>query len=155
MHNTCCIYHHVCMCVRKETFPGRRKSIQAGHKHGHSSRSSLQSSSYRRHTVLIYDLYLILVTTIQTAVVFLFRACVPNIDDDDFIRRSHAFCLLRVLCQLWYYFCLLLQFTRSYAALRAADLEWIVGPGYSLSGSQLTFLSNHKNFGQGGGAGQE
>ena len=64
MHNTCCIYHHVCMCVRKETFPGRRKSIQAGHKHGHSSRSSLQSSSYRRHTVLIYDLYLILVTII-------------------------------------------------------------------------------------------
>ena len=24
--------------------------------------------------------------------------------------------------------------TRSYAALRAADLEWIVGPGYSLGG---------------------
>ena len=23
-------------------------------------------------------------------------------------------------------------YTRSYAALRAADLEWIVGPGYSL-----------------------
>ena len=110
LHNTCCIYHHVCMCVRKETFPGRRKSIQAGHKHGHSSRSYLQSSSYRRHTVLIYDLYFILVTTIQTAVVFLFRACLPNIDDDDFIRRSHAFCLFRVLCQLWYYFCLLLQF---------------------------------------------
>ena len=42
--------------------------------------------------------------------------------------------------------------TRSYAALRAADLDWIVGPGYSLgrlsknvtnfvtdAGSQLTF----------------
>ena len=35
---------------------------------------------------------------------------------------------------------------RSYAALRAADLDWIVGPGYSLghknvtdAGSQLTF----------------
>ena len=24
--------------------------------------------------------------------------------------------------------------TRSYAALRAADLDWIVGPGYSLGG---------------------
>ena len=31
------------------------------------------------------------------------------------------------------YFSLLLFFlTRSYAALRAADLDWIVGPGYSL-----------------------
>ena len=50
--------------------------------------------------LLIYNLYLILVTTIQTAVVFLFRACVPNIDDDDFIRSSHAFCLFRVLGQL-------------------------------------------------------
>ena len=28
-------------------------------------------------------------------------------------------------------------FTRSYAALRAADLEWIVGPGYSLGGYTL------------------
>ena len=26
----------------------------------------------------------------------------------------------------------LFVFTRSYAALRAADLDWIVGPGYSL-----------------------
>ena len=24
------------------------------------------------------------------------------------------------------------EYTRSYAALRAADLDWIVGPGYSL-----------------------
>ena len=41
-----------------------------------------------------------------------------------------------------------LQLTRSYAALRAADLDWIVGPGYSLgrvhknvtdAGSQLTW----------------
>ena len=24
--------------------------------------------------------------------------------------------------------------TRSYAALRAADLDWIIGPGYSLGG---------------------
>ena len=36
--------------------------------------------------------------------------------------------------------------TRSYAALRAADLDWIVGPGYSLdvtnvtnAGSQMTW----------------
>ena len=48
-------------------------------------------------------------------------------------------------------------FTRSYAALRAADLDWIVGPGYraginknvTYPGSQLTFLDG------GGGAGQE
>ena len=32
------------------------------------------------------------------------------------------------LVMLWF-ICL---FTRSYAALRAADLDWIVGPGYSL-----------------------
>ena len=29
---------------------------------------------------------------------------------------------------------LLVYVTRSYAALRAADLDWIIGPGYSLSG---------------------
>ena len=33
--------------------------------------------------------------------------------------------------------------TRSYAALRAADLEWIVGPGYSLGGYILE--KNHEN----------
>ena len=46
----------------------------------------------------------------------------------------------------------LFKVTRSYAALRAADLDWIVGPGYSLgrlsknvtnfvtnAGSQLTW----------------
>ena len=39
---------------------------------------------------------------------------------------------------LWVLFCCFLteivkfQQTRSYAALRAADLDWIVGPGYSL-----------------------
>ena len=99
------------MCVRKETFPGRRKSIQAGHKHGHSSRSSLQSSSYRRHTTsppwsLSYKWsHLIFTTTIQPAVMFLFRACVPHIDDDDFIISLHAFCFFRVLCLLWYYIC--------------------------------------------------
>ena len=27
---------------------------------------------------------------------------------------------------------IMIMITRSYAALRAADLEWIVGPGYSL-----------------------
>ena len=32
----------------------------------------------------------------------------------------HCFCVV--------FFC----WTRSYAALRAADLDWIVGPGYSL-----------------------
>ena len=26
--------------------------------------------------------------------------------------------------------------TRSYAALRAADLDWIIGPGYSLGGNK-------------------
>ena len=111
LHNTCCMYHHVCMCVRKETFPGRRKSIQAGHKHGHSSRSSLQSSSYRRHTTsppwsLSYKWsHLIFATTIQPAVMFLFRACVPHIDDDDFIISLHVFCFFRVLWLLWYYIC--------------------------------------------------
>ena len=29
---------------------------------------------------------------------------------------------------------LLVYVTRSYAALRATDLDWIIGPGYSLSG---------------------
>ena len=33
--------------------------------------------------------------------------------------------------------------TRSYAALRAADLDWIVGPGYSLGGYILK--KNHGN----------
>ena len=33
--------------------------------------------------------------------------------------------------------------TRSYAALRAADLDWIVGPGYSLGG--YIFEKNHEN----------
>ena len=33
--------------------------------------------------------------------------------------------------------------TRSYAALRAADLDWIVGPGYSLGGD--IFEKNHEN----------
>ena len=33
--------------------------------------------------------------------------------------------------------------TRSYAALRAADLGWIVGPGYSLGGYILE--KNHEN----------
>ena len=33
--------------------------------------------------------------------------------------------------------------TRSYAALRAADLDWIVGPGYSLGGYILE--KNHEN----------
>ena len=56
-----------------------------------------------------------------------------------------------------------LKKTRSYAALRAADLDWIVGPGHSLGryilgknhekptwnhGSQLAF-----EMGEGGGAG--
>ena len=27
---------------------------------------------------------------------------------------------------------IIIRFTRSYATLRAADLDWIVGPGYSL-----------------------
>ena len=34
-------------------------------------------------------------------------------------------------------------FTRSYAALRAADLDWIIGPGYSLGGYILE--KNHEN----------
>ena len=39
--------------------------------------------------------------------------------------------------------------TRSCAALRAADLDWIVGPEYSLGGyifgdSQLTFMTQHE-----------
>ena len=40
-------------------------------------------------------------------------------------------------------FCVLNIFnTRSYAALRAADLKWIVGPGYSLGGYILE--KNHQ-----------
>ena len=30
--------------------------------------------------------------------------------------------------------CLIVFCTRSYAALRAADLDWIIGPGYSSGG---------------------
>ena len=60
--------------------------------------------------------------------------------------------------------------TRSYAALRAADLDWIVRPGYSSSGyileknlekptwnhenysfAKYYVLSNHNNFGRGKG----
>ena len=33
--------------------------------------------------------------------------------------------------------------TRSYAALRAADLDWIIGPGYNLGGYILE--KNHEN----------
>ena len=48
-----------------------------------------------------------------------------------------------------------ISITRSYAALRAADLDWIVGPGYSLgrvhSGEKHT--RGHKWPGR--GAGQE
>ena len=40
--------------------------------------------------------------------------------------------------------------TRSYAALRAADLDWIVGPGYSsgryiLEKNQHGTMNNHEN----------
>ena len=43
--------------------------------------------------------------------------------------------------------------TRSYAALQAADLDWIVGPGYSLGGyilekkheNQHGAMKNHEN----------
>ena len=35
------------------------------------------------------------------------------------------------------------RITRSYAALQAADLDWIVGPGYSLGG--CIFEKNHEN----------
>ena len=50
--------------------------------------------------------------------------------------------------------CLEICVTRSYAALRAADLDWIVGPGYSLgrghSGkktmkNQPGTMKNHEN----------
>ena len=51
--------------------------------------------------------HLIFVTTTQPALVFLFRACVPHIDDDGFLISSHAFCLFRVLCLLWYHICML------------------------------------------------
>ena len=39
-------------------------------------------------------------------------------------------------------FIIIIIVTRSYAALRAADLEWIVGPGYSLGGYILE--KNHE-----------
>ena len=35
-----------------------------------------------------------------------------------------------------------INITRSYAALRAADLDWIIGPGYSLGGYILE--KNHE-----------
>ena len=40
----------------------------------------------------------------------------------------------------------MLKKTRSYAALRAADLDWIVGPGYSLGrvhSGEKPYLSNY------------
>ena len=37
---------------------------------------------------------------------------------------------------------IVIMVTRSYAALRAADLDWIVGPGYSLGGNILK--KNHE-----------
>ena len=37
---------------------------------------------------------------------------------------------------------IMIMITRSYAALRAADLDWIVGPGYSLGGYILE--KNHR-----------
>ena len=32
-----CSIYYACMCVREETFPGRRKSIHNAHKHSHPS----------------------------------------------------------------------------------------------------------------------
>ena len=46
-------------------------------------------------------------------------------------KMSQTFKALKKVCN-----------TRSYAALRAADLEWIVGPGYSLGGYILE--KNHE-----------
>ena len=43
--------------------------------------------------------------------------------------------MFNVYLSIWY--------TRSYAALPAADLDWIVGPGYSLGGYILE--KNHEN----------
>ena len=50
-----------------------------------------------------------------------------------FFENIGMFC-----CIMMYFF----ENTRSYAALRAADLEWIVGPGYSLGGYILE--KNHE-----------
>ena len=43
---------------------------------------------------------------------------------------------------LWYYILVIYSFaqTRSYAALRAADLDWIVGPGYSLGRNIIYYI---------------
>ena len=49
--------------------------------------------------------------------------------------KSLLFMLIRVLSAgKTYIDRLQLIYTRSYAALRAADLDWIVGPGYSPGG---------------------
>ena len=44
-------------------------------------------------------------------------------------RLSTLIVMLTFTCQVWAF-----KYTRSYAALRAADLDWIVGQGYSLGG---------------------
>jgi len=48
------------------------------------------------------------------------------------------------------------DYTRSYAALRAADLNWIVGPGYSWGGAGISKNVTHAGSQlprEGGGAG--
>ena len=48
--------------------------------------------------------------------------------------------------------CQVICCTRSYAALRAADLDWIVGPGYSLGRKNVTDAGSQLPW-EGGGAG--
>ena len=54
--------------------------------------------------------------------------------------------LFLTLCRRIYRCDCILLCTRSYAALRAADLDWIVGPGYSLGGTfwRKTMGTNQK-----------
>ena len=39
-----------------------------------------------------------------------------------------------IIVFIFIFIMIIIIITRSYAALRAADLDWIVGPGYSLGG---------------------
>ena len=55
----------------------------------------------------------------------LFMKCVLQTRLDLYYRRQLFYGILYCCFQLF-------EYTRSYAALRAADLDWIVGPGYSL-----------------------
>ena len=63
--------------------------------------------------------------------------------------HANAFCFLQRK-NVFSYLLLFFLETRSYAALRAADLDWIAGPGYSL-GRVYSGEKPWNNFGRGRG----